>query len=145
MLDRRDAGLDRALDRLGAVRVRGDLASPHRGFVDDGVHLLLRVLRRADGFLLGEHAGGRDHLDDVGAVLHLEADELADLVDAVGDAGERVELEVGREAAQVVVAAGRTDGERRRLHARTGDVAAVDRVSQRDVDELARSRRRGWW
>ena len=76
-----------------------------------------------DRLLLREHAGAGDQLDHVGAALDLGADELADLVDAVGDAGKAVELEVGREPAEVAVAAGRADRERGRDDARALDVA----------------------
>src|SRR5206468_3813205 len=93
----------------------------------------------AHGLILGEHTGGRHDFDPVGAVLDLEADQLADLVRAVGDAGEAVKLEVWREAGEVVVPAGGPHSERRDQHARSHHVTPVDRVAQGDVDELTRS------
>src|SRR5205823_14218122 len=66
-------------------------------------------------------------------------DELSDLVDGAGDAGEAPELQVGREARDVPVSASGTDSERRHLHARPGHIAPVDRVAQRHVDELSRA------
>ena len=105
VLDGRDAGTQRALDRLRAVRMRRDLASPHRRFLHHRVHLLLRELRRAHRLLFGKHAGARQHLDQIGAVLHLEAHELADLVHAVGNAGELAELHIRRKAGEIAVSA----------------------------------------
>ncbi len=137
MLDRGDAGARRALDALGAVGMGGDLLVPHGGLGDQGVELLLGVLRRADLGLLGEHAAGRHDLDPIGAVLDLEAHQLADLGDAVGDAREVLETQVGREPGQVVVAAGRPHRQRRHQHARADHLAAVDGIAQGDVDELA--------
>src|SRR5262249_9077891 len=64
-------------------------------------------------------------------------DELADIVHAVRDTREVAELDVWGEAAQVVVAASGSDGERRSLNSWARDVTAIDRVPQRDVDELA--------
>ena len=69
-------------------------------------------------------------------------DELANRVDAVGDAGRVLDLDVGREAGEVAVAAGARDGERRRDHPRTWNVAAIDGALERDVEILRRSRRR---
>src|SRR5439155_827539 len=83
VLDRRDAGAHRALDRLRAVGVRGHLPAPHRRLLDYRVELFLRVLRSADRFLFGQDARAREHLDEIRAVLHLEPDLLADLVHAV--------------------------------------------------------------
>jgi len=74
MLDGVDARTDRHLDRFGAVRVRGDLLAPAMRFVDDRIHLGLRVLRRADRCLVAQHARGRDRqrgvLVDAVAIRH---------------------------------------------------------------------------
>ena len=137
VLDRRHPGAHGALDRLGAVGVRRHLPPPHRGLLHHGVHLFLRELRRTDRFLFGQHAGAGEQLDEVRAILDLEADQLADLVHSVGQPGELAELEVWREADDVAVAAGGTDGQRRDLHPRTDTSPGVDGTAQSDVDELA--------
>ena len=85
VLDRCDAGARRALDRLGAVRVRRNLVYPYRSFGDDDVELLLRVLRRACRLLFREHARALEYLDPVGAALDVLSHLLAHLVDAVRD------------------------------------------------------------
>src|SRR2546422_8226865 len=82
------------------MSVRRHLAAPHRRLLHDRVQLFLRVLRRPDRFLFREHPGARQHLDEIRAVLHLEADLLANLVHAVGDPREAIEPEVGGHAVQ---------------------------------------------
>ena len=113
MLDRVDAGADRDLRPFGAMGMSGRLLAQPVGFVDDGVHLLLRDLRRVHLVGEGEHAAGGADLDDVGAVLDLEAYGVAELVraarNAVLDAGLVAEEVVG-EAGIVAMAAARSRG-----------------------------------
>ena len=137
MLDRVDAGADRDLRPFGAVRVGGrPLVQPMR-LVDERIHFRLRELRRVDLVGEREHAAGRAHLDDVGAVLHLEAHRIAELIgaarDAVGDPGLRAEALIG-ETGIVAVAAARAERVDRDEHARPDDEAGGDRVAQPDVD-----------
>ena len=47
VLDAVDAGLDRVLDRVGAVRVRGDPQPAPVRLVDDRAQLLIRIVLRA--------------------------------------------------------------------------------------------------
>src|SRR5262249_9564059 len=139
VFDRGHAGADGALDAFRAVGVSGYALAPHFGFFDYGVHLFLRKLRRADRLFFGEHARRRDHLDQISAVFDLEANQLANLADAVGEAGETAEFQIRREAVGVAVSAGRAHGECGDLHSRAYDVAAVDGVAQRHVNEFARA------
>ena len=139
MFDRGHACADGSLDAFRAVGVSGYALAPHFGFFDYGVHLFLRKLRRADRFLFGEHARRREHLDQIGAVFDLEANQLTNFVNAVGEAGEAAEFQIRREAVRVAVSAGRADGQRGDLHSRAYDVAAIDGVAQRHVDEFSRA------
>ena len=136
MLDAGDAGLDRTLDGLGAVRVCRHLPAPHLRFIHQRVEFGLRVLRGADRFLLGEDAGPGGHLDQVGAELDVRADALANGLDAVDRTAQPLEVQIGREAAQVAVATGGGESHRGDEHARSDEVTGVDRVAQRNVEVL---------
>ena len=138
VLHRVHAGADRHLDRLGAVRVRRHLLAPAVRLVDDRVHLRLRVLRRAHRSLVAEHAGAGHELDHVGTALDVFAHARAHRIDAVGHTAGAAEGDVRREAGAVVgMAAGGADRHGGDQHARAGNLAAVDRVTQRHV-EIAR-------
>ena len=75
-----------ALTAVVAVGVGRDPEAPAVGLVGDRGQLLGGVLLRARRAGRRHHAAGRAALDELGAVLDLVADGLADLVDAVGDA-----------------------------------------------------------
>ena len=57
------------LDRLRAVRVRGNFASQLVGFLGDSLQFFERVLRRAGLIAFAQHAAGSADLDQVGAIL----------------------------------------------------------------------------
>ena len=132
--------LDGVLDRLGAVGVRGDPQSAPVRLVDDGAQLLIRIVLRA--CLAGQrHDPARTaHLDQLGAVLDLVAHRLADLVDAVGDALLDGQLQHAgherREHRRVEVPARRGDRVPGGDHPRAFDPARVDRLAQRDVEQV---------
>ena len=128
----------RPLDPFGAVRVRRDLPAPGRRLVHQRVELFLGVERGPHRLLLRHRPRGRGHFDDVGAVLHLEAHLLADLLDAVGHTGVLFHPDIGGEPVQVPVAAGGADGHGGRLDPGAGDVAAIDRIAERHVHEVGR-------
>ena len=85
MLDRADAGADRALRALGAVGMRRDGRAVVRGLLDRGAELGLGQLRCAGDAAAGEDGAGRDALDDVGAADEEAADAVAHLVGARDD------------------------------------------------------------
>jgi hypothetical protein len=70
---------------FGAVRVRSRPAPEPVRLLDERVHLRLRQLRRADIVAEREDAAGGADLDDVGAVLHLEADRVTKLIRTAGN------------------------------------------------------------
>jgi hypothetical protein len=122
------------------VRVRHHPALVPPRLVDDGAHLVGPVLRHAHRVALAQHAAGGAHLDHLGAVLHLVAHRLADLVGAVGGAGAVVVLaDVGAEAVVVAVPAGDPERVRGGLDAGAGHHALVDRLLERDVGERRRA------
>jgi hypothetical protein len=137
VLDRAHAGPDRALDALGAVSVRRDVASALAGGVDGGAQLLLAVLRRARIGAGGHDAAGGQHLDPVGAVLDVLPHLGADRFGAVGDRRVAVDVDVGRQVVAVAVAAGRRQRFHRHQQARTRDAPRSDRIAQGNVREVA--------
>ena len=132
---------DGVLDRLGAVRVRGDPQPAPVRLVDDRAQLLVRIVLRASLSGQRHDAAGDAHLDQLGAVLDLVAHRLADLVDAVGDALLDRQLQHARhergEHRRVEVPAGRGDRVAGRDDPRALDPARVDRLAQRDVEQVA--------
>ncbi len=136
VLDGVHAGAHGPFDPLGAMSVRCHTAAPHVGFVDQRLHLLQRILRCAHRPLFRQNPGGGDHLDHICSVLDVEPHLLADLIDAVGDAGEVVELQIRGEPGYVGVAAGRADGQTGHLQSRANDLAGIDGLAQGDVDEF---------
>jgi hypothetical protein len=139
VLDRVDPGADRGLRALEPVRMRRRLLAQAMGLVDDRVHLGLRDLGRVDLVLQGEHPTRRHHLDDVGAVLHVEAHRVPERIgpgrDPVRDSGLLPEAQV-RKAVRVGVAAARPERVGRDEHARPGHRAGGDRVPEAHVDEV---------
>ena len=141
VLNRVDAGANRDLRPFGAVCVRGGAPAEPMRLVDQRVHLRLRELRRPHIVGQRQDAAGRAHLDDVGAVLHLKADRVAELIraagDAVGDPRLRPEP-LKRIPGVVAMAAARAKRVNRDEHARTERHAARDRIAQADVDVVGR-------
>ena len=97
---------------------------------------VLRLRRRRPG---GEHGARRDHLDEVGAAREQLAHALAHFRLVVRDAAAHF---VGygdafRQAGDFAAAIRDRDVGARDVHARSLDLACVDRVSKRDVDKGA--------
>ena len=67
VLDRADAGADRPVRTLRAVRVRGDVAPAGLGFLDRGPDLFLGQLGLSRVRAGRQHGARRDHLDEVRA------------------------------------------------------------------------------
>ena len=65
MLDRIDAGTDRAFGSLGAMRVGSSAAIRRVCLINERVHLVLRQLRRIDVVVERENAAGAADLDHV--------------------------------------------------------------------------------
>ena len=80
-----NARQDRVLDALRAMSMSGDLTARHVGFIGCGFEFFGRVLRRAGGITLRKYAATGDDLDYIHAVFDLGADQVANLVDAIGD------------------------------------------------------------
>ena len=83
---------------------------------------------------LRHHRAGRQHLDEVGAVLEVRAHHLAHLVDAVGEVADDRHVHVDGELARVAGAAGGRHVVAGHLQPRPGHRALVDGVAQIDVD-----------
>ena len=112
MLDRADAELDAAPDRLRGVGMGHDVGPPGGRFPDDGPDLLLGVLQVPDRIRRrGDPARGHD-LDLGGTLAQLVPRRPPHLGDAVGDsleagAPQAAEAEgVGLQVAEIGVAAG---------------------------------------
>src|SRR5580698_4846041 len=138
VLDGIDAGVDRVLDRLRTVRVRGDFAAEFVSFFDDRTQFFERVLRRAGLIAFAQYSAGCADLDNIGAVLHGFAHFRARGPGSVGDAFSAVMKLIGEE---IVVAMSAGDSERRSgdQHARAFDQAFVDSVAHGDVGVAARA------
>ena len=138
VLDRAHARLAGPDHALLAVGVGGHEPSQAPCLLDRGFHLLERVggvLRVVAG---REHASGGEDLDDVGALLDVEAHLLAHLVHAVGHAVLEVAAPVVVGCVlRITVAAGHGERPGRDLHARPRDLACGDRVAQSHVHQLA--------
>jgi hypothetical protein len=125
---------------LGAVGVRRDLEAVQLRLGNDGAQLLVRVLLRADRTLEAHDTGGGADLDYLGAVLDLVPDGLEDLVLAIGDAMLGSDFEhAGRATRHVAVSARDADRMPGRNDTRAVDVAALDRVLERDIGEPGRA------
>ena len=139
VLDAVDPGLDRGLDPLVTVRVRGDPHAASVRFVDDRPQLLVGVVLRARRTGERHDATRRAHLDLLGAVLDLVAHRPAHLADAVGDPlFDRQRQHPGREPLEhrrVEVPTARRDRVPGREDPRPGDPTGVDRLHERDVEE----------
>ena len=130
------AVLDRSNPRLGGpgnrrrrVGMGGDIGAPTSRLVDDGLQLLIRVLRRGQGIRRRHHATGEKHFD----VIHALAKLLAR-----GDLDARLPIRYHRHESQRIAAATETF----RLHA-PAYIAVPTRLrerSPRDVDARALDR-----
>ncbi len=140
MLDGGDAGLDGGEDAFRAVGVGGNLDVVAGGLFDDGAHLGFGHLLGADGGLERHDAGGGADLDDLRALLDLQANGLDGFIGAVGDAlfGAEAE-EAGGDAGVhlgIDVAAGDGDGVAGGDDAGTVDPAGVGGAGEGDVEEV---------
>ena len=124
VLDRVDALLDRDLGARHALAVRGDAVAHAVRLLDEDAHLLARQLRGVGILELDRARAGRHDLDEVGAVAHLLAHRLADLVGAVGLA-----VHAGEEAA---ARAGGRDDPAAGEHARAVEGAVAHRLARLD-------------
>jgi hypothetical protein len=114
MLDGIDAGIQRVLDALRAVRVRGDAPAGLVRLEHGDAHLLDRELGCSGRIAAREYAAARSHLDEVDPVLDLRAHDVAHLVDSVRLrevplCGEQRHVHAGRVVVQIAVAAGDAD------------------------------------
>ncbi len=135
MLDRVHAGAHRALDALGAVRMRGDLhvVVVRRG--DDGRQLLVGELRGGARLRDRQHAAGRRDLDRVRAVLVALAHRLAAAVGAVADGVQARVLAVQERTpgvAGIRMSAAGPDRAAGGEDARAPHLALLDRAPERD-------------
>ncbi len=69
MLDGINTGNNRGPDAVGSVRMSGNLATVHMGFVNQRLHFFKRVLLATDAVTLRQYTAGCTELDDVRAVL----------------------------------------------------------------------------
>src|SRR6185295_20114076 len=132
--------VDGALGGFSAVTVRGDFAAQRVSFIDDGVQLFLRELRRVHVVSRRKNAATGAGLDDVGAVFVREADGIAGLVGAVdhafGGAGFMREQTSAEPSGVIAVSTSGTNGMDRDQHARAGNFAVANGVAQADVDVI---------
>ena len=140
VLDGIDASEDRVLDSFGAVGVSGDFAPCHvRSFGGD-FEFFEGVLRGAGTVPFREHTPGGENLDDIDAVFHLSAHDVAKLIDAVGDLKvtffrKHRDARLRREIVEVAVASGDGDARAAGDDARAGNQAVVDGVAQIDGEK----------
>src|SRR5581483_9228182 len=85
VLDGIKSGEDGAADALGAMSMGGDLASGVMSFFGGDLQLVESKAGRAGIVALGENASGSADLDQVDVVLDLGTNDVAHLVDAVGE------------------------------------------------------------
>src|SRR3954451_6984635 len=115
------------------MTMRGDLASQGVRFINNGVQLFLRKLRRVHIVGWRENATARTGLDDVSAIFVGEPDRVARLIGAIDYAFHRpgfVREQTGAESGGVIaVSTGRTDGMDGHEHARTRNLAAANGVA----------------
>ncbi len=119
------------------MRMRRDLASEPVRVGHDGLHLLKRILRRLRIVAMRKHAAGSANFDQVRTVL----DDLAGLVlDGFNAIGHAFILNMPLKRQQIVVAVATRDTQRRAAdqHARSGDVAGINRIAQGNVRKPAR-------
>lgn len=140
VLDAVDTRCNCVAHRLGAVRVRRDLQAAPVCLVDYRAQLLIGIVLGACRSGHRHHAAGDTHLDELGAVLDLVSDGLANLVDTVGDAFFDGQIEntgcEGREHRRIQVTAGRGDRVTGRNDARSVHPSGVDRLTECDVEEI---------
>ena len=132
VLDGIDAGANRNLDAIGAVRVNRHAAAKHVRFVNQCGDFLGRVLLGAGCIAFGENTAGAAILDDVGPVLDVTPHYPAHFDRAVRHAFGFV-LKFRGEHVVVAVPAGDSQCRTRRQNPRAGHIAVIDGISQRDV------------
>jgi hypothetical protein len=107
VIDRPHAGADAGLDAVGAVEMRGHVLAPSRRFFDGHVHLVFGVLLRARRRSLRQDRPRPEDLDEIGALLEIRSDRLADFVGTVGEVPHDRHVNEDRELARVACSAGR--------------------------------------
>src|SRR5215472_17349584 len=124
--------------------MRRDFASRHVGLIGSRFQFFGRELRRSWVVAFGQNAAGGKDLDHVHPVLHLGADDVANLVHAIGNLevsflGEHADACLRREIVQVAVTAG--DGDARTAGNDSGswNQPFVDRVAQIDGQKRQRA------
>ena len=140
VLDALDAGRDRPLDRGRRIGVHGDVSLPIRRGLDARAQLGLAERHHVERCPRRRHPAAGGELDLRRSLQQLLASPETHLVGAVGDAGRARSLERARSAArvarkigqrtEVAVAAARCDHRARRIDARPGREAVVDRLFQ---------------
>ena len=131
VLDGRDSRLQRVLDAGVGLRVRHDLAALRCGLVDGGLDLVERQRRVVRLVAWRKDAARGAELDPVGAgadhLAHAKAHRLDAVDDHVRPVGQR-DVEVGAaHEMRVGVAARLAERADRDEHARTREVAGIDR------------------
>ena len=125
-----------------AVAMRSHLAAPVMRFLDDGVHLLLRKLRRVDRIGQRQNAPGGHEFDEIRSVFDLIAHRGAALTRAIADSltwPELLNSPRRRDRRSIAVTTGRADGVGGHQHPRTDHPTVVDGVAQTDIDVIARA------
>jgi hypothetical protein len=121
------------------MRVRRDVGVVQRGLLDGRADLGLVELGGRRHCALGQHGAGRDDLDEVCAAVEQVADDPTDLVGRVRHPEPQVareaRVDVRRQARDVPAPARTRNVGARTHHAWPQDVARLDRLSERDVDE----------
>ncbi len=141
VLDAVDSRFDGGPDPVVTVGVGGHAEPRSVRLVDHGTQLLVRVLLCSRRAGVRHHAARGAHLDQLGPVLDLVAHGLADLGHSVGDAlfdreGQHMGCE-GLEHGGIEMAAGGADGVPGRHNPWSVDIAAVDGLLERHVEEQA--------
>src|SRR3984957_3181031 len=124
--------------------VRGDFAASHVSRLGGGFELFEGKLRRTGVVSLGENAAGGENFYDVDAILHLGANHVPDLIDAVGDlevalVGEHYHPRLRGKIVQIAVAAGDGDGRTAGHDARAGNQSFIDAVAEIDGEKWQRA------
>src|SRR5437016_13478557 len=109
-------------------------------FIHQGGHFHGRELRSVDFVSQRKNAAGNSGFDDIGAVLHLESNSLADLLRTIGNAlaitGLMAKQHVTKASGTIEMATRRADSEGCYQHEWADNYSFVDRVSQGDVNEF---------
>ena len=138
VFDALDAGGDRLPDRARRIGVYGHIGAPILGSLDRGTNLRFGVLGRFDRIVGRGDAAARHQLDLARAMPQLLSRAQADLIGAVGDGCDALDLGVAQRPAQrprnlkekpkVSMARGLRDESARGIDARTKHHTFVDRA-----------------